>query len=58
MLVNNAGYGYRAAVGEGDDAAVRTLFDAYFFGMVAMIKAVLPCWPGFKAQANRPEPYR
>ena len=42
MLVNNAGYGYRAAVEEGDDADVRTLFETHFFGTVAMIKAVLP----------------
>ena len=42
VLVNNAGYGYRAAVEEGDDAEVRTLFETHFFGAVAMIKAVLP----------------
>jgi NAD(P)-dependent dehydrogenase (short-subunit alcohol dehydrogenase family) len=42
VLVNNAGYGYRAAVEEGDDADVRTLFETHFFGTVAMIKAVLP----------------
>jgi NAD(P)-dependent dehydrogenase (short-subunit alcohol dehydrogenase family) len=42
VLVNNAGYGYRAAVEEGDDADVRQLFDTNFFGAVAMIKAVLP----------------
>jgi len=42
VLVNNAGYGYRAAVEEGDDAEVRTLFDTHFFGTVAVIKAVLP----------------
>ena len=42
VLVNNAGYGYRAAIEEGDDADVRTLFDTHFFGTVAMIKAVLP----------------
>jgi NAD(P)-dependent dehydrogenase (short-subunit alcohol dehydrogenase family) len=42
VLVNNAGYGYRAAVEEGDDADVRTLFDTHFFGTVAMTKAVLP----------------
>jgi NAD(P)-dependent dehydrogenase (short-subunit alcohol dehydrogenase family) len=42
VLVNNAGYGYRAAVEEGDDADVRTLFETHFFGSVAMIKAVLP----------------
>ena len=42
VLVNNAGYGYRAAVEEGDDAQVRELFDTHFFGSVATIKAVLP----------------
>jgi NAD(P)-dependent dehydrogenase (short-subunit alcohol dehydrogenase family) len=42
VLVNNAGYGYRAAVEEGDEADVRTLFETHFFGSVAMIKAVLP----------------
>ncbi|WP_445161379.1 oxidoreductase [Mycobacterium sp. Dal123C01] len=42
VLVNNAGYGYRAAVEEGEDAEVRTLFETHFFGAVALIKAVLP----------------
>ena len=42
VLVNNAGYGYRAAVGEGDDSDIRKLFETQFFGAVAMIKAVLP----------------
>ncbi len=42
VLVNNAGYGYRAAVEEGDDAEVRRLFETHVFGAVAMIKAVLP----------------
>jgi NAD(P)-dependent dehydrogenase (short-subunit alcohol dehydrogenase family) len=42
VLVNNAGYGYRAAVEEGDDADVRQLFDTNVFGPVALIKAVLP----------------
>lgn len=42
VLVNNAGYGYRAAVEEGDDAEVRALFETHFFGTVAMIKSVLP----------------
>ena len=42
VLVNNAGYGYRAAVEEGDESDVRTLFDTNVFGPVAMIKAVLP----------------
>ncbi len=42
VLVNNAGYGYRAAVEEGIDADVRILFETHVFGTVAMIKAVLP----------------
>ena len=42
VLVNNAGYGYRAAVEEGDAADIRTLFETNFFGAVEMIKAVLP----------------
>ena len=42
VLVNNAGYGYRSAVEEGDEPDVRTLFETQFFGPVAMIKAVLP----------------
>ncbi|PXW28868.1 UNVERIFIED_CONTAM: short-subunit dehydrogenase [Williamsia faeni] len=42
VLVNNAGYGYRAAVEEGSDDDIRQLFDTNFFGAVAMIKAVLP----------------
>ena len=42
VLVNNAGYGYRAAVEEADDADIRQLFDTNVFGAVDMIKAVLP----------------
>ena len=42
VLVNNAGYGYRAAVEEGEEPEVTKLFDTNFFGPVAMIKAVLP----------------
>ena len=42
VLVNNAGYGYRSAVEEGDDADVRRLFDTHVFGAVRTIKAVLP----------------
>ena len=42
VLVNNAGYGYRAAVEEGDDADVRMLFETHVFGAVNLIKAVLP----------------
>ncbi len=42
VLVNNAGYGYLAAVEEGEDEAVRAMFETNFFGLVAMTKAVLP----------------
>ncbi|QHC74730.1 oxidoreductase [Rathayibacter sp. VKM Ac-2805] len=42
VLVNNAGYGYRAAVEEGEEAAVHRLFDTHFSGTVRTIKAVLP----------------
>lgn len=42
VLVNNAGYGYRAAVEEGDNSDIRELFETQFFGAVSMIKAVLP----------------
>ena len=42
VLVNNAGYGYRAAVEEGPDEDVRQLFETHVFGSVRTIKAVLP----------------
>src|ERR1700753_1925727 len=42
VLVNNAGYGSRAAVEEGDPADVQRLFATNFFGPVALIKAALP----------------
>jgi NAD(P)-dependent dehydrogenase (short-subunit alcohol dehydrogenase family) len=42
VLVNNAGYGYLAAIEEGEDAAVREMFEANVFGLVDMTKAVLP----------------
>ncbi|MCI0142642.1 SDR family NAD(P)-dependent oxidoreductase [Arthrobacter bambusae] len=42
VLVNNAGYGYTAAVEEGEDEAVARLFATNFFGPVEMIKATLP----------------
>ena len=42
VLVNNAGYGYMAAVEEGEDDEVRAMFDTNYFGVVAMIKATLP----------------
>src|SRR5262245_13360245 len=42
LLVNNACYGYRAAVEEGDEPDVRTLFETHVFGVVGLLKAVLP----------------
>lgn len=42
VLVNNAGYGYQTSVEEGDDVAIRALFEANVFGLAAMIRAVLP----------------
>lgn len=42
VLVNNAGYGYRSAVEEGEIEAVQTLYQTNLFGPVQLIKAVLP----------------
>ena len=42
VLVNNAGYGYLAAVEEGEEQEIRAEFDTNFFGVVDMIRAVLP----------------
>ncbi len=48
-LVNNAGYGYLAAIEEGDDKEVRAMFETNVFGLVDMTKAVLPV---MRAQGN------
>jgi NAD(P)-dependent dehydrogenase (short-subunit alcohol dehydrogenase family) len=42
VLVNNAGYGYYAPIEEGDEAAVRTMFETNFYGLVALMQRVLP----------------
>jgi NADP-dependent 3-hydroxy acid dehydrogenase YdfG len=42
VLVNNAGYGYYASIEEGDEAAVRAMFETNVFGLVALTQAVLP----------------
>lgn len=42
VLVNNAGYGYLAAIEEGEEDQVRAMFETNFFGLVAMTNAVLP----------------
>lgn len=49
VLVNNAGFGYLGAVEEGEDDAVRALFDTNVFGLIDMTKAVLPA---MRAQAS------
>ncbi len=42
VLVNNAGYGYLAAIEEGEDDQVRKMFETNFFGLVALTNAILP----------------
>lgn len=42
VLVNNAGYGYLAAIEEGEDDAVSRLFATNLHGVVAVLKAALP----------------
>jgi NAD(P)-dependent dehydrogenase (short-subunit alcohol dehydrogenase family) len=42
VLVNNAGYGYQAAVEEGEESEIRAQFDVNVFGLFAMTRAVLP----------------
>ena len=42
VLVNNAGYGYRSSIEEGEEESVNLLFDTNFFGPIELIKQVLP----------------
>jgi NAD(P)-dependent dehydrogenase (short-subunit alcohol dehydrogenase family) len=42
VLVNNAGHGYSAAVEEGEDDAIRAMFDTNFFALAALTREVLP----------------
>jgi len=42
VLVNNAGYGYVAAIEEGDEAAFRAMFETNFSATLAMTRLVLP----------------
>jgi len=49
VLVNNAGYGYLAAIEEGEEKEIHAIFDTNFFGAVAVTKAVLP---GMRARGH------
>lgn len=42
VLVNNAGFGYFGAIEESDDAEVRQMFEANFWGLAEMTRHVLP----------------
>jgi len=42
VLVNNAGYGYIAAIEEGEDTEIRAQFDTNVHGVIALMQAVLP----------------
>jgi len=42
VLVNNAGYGYLAAIEEGTDQEIRAQFETNVFGLVEVTKHVLP----------------
>ena len=42
VLVNNAGYCYRSSVEESEDEEIQKIFDTNFFGLVRLIKKVLP----------------
>lgn len=42
VAVNNAGYGYLAAIEEGEDAAIRAQFETNVFGQINVTKRILP----------------
>lgn len=42
VLVNNAGYGYVASIEEGDEDAVKAMYEVNLFGAIRMMRAVLP----------------
>jgi 3-oxoacyl-[acyl-carrier protein] reductase len=42
VLVNNAGYGYMAEIGQIDMEAMKTMFDTNVFGMVDLTNRVVP----------------
>jgi NAD(P)-dependent dehydrogenase (short-subunit alcohol dehydrogenase family) len=42
VLVNNAGFGYFGSIEESEEAEVRAMFEANFWGLANMTRAVLP----------------
>ncbi len=42
VLVNNAGFGYFGSIEESDEREVRAMFEANFWGLAEMTRAVLP----------------
>jgi NAD(P)-dependent dehydrogenase (short-subunit alcohol dehydrogenase family) len=42
VLVNNAGFGYFGAIEESEESEVRAMFEANFWGLAEMTRAVLP----------------
>ena len=42
VLINNAGYGYMAQIGDVDMAAMRRMFDTNVFGLVDLTNRVVP----------------
>lgn len=42
VLVNNAGFGYFGSIEESEEKQVRAMFEANFWGLSAMTRAVLP----------------
>lgn len=42
VLVNNAGYGYFAAIEEGEEDEIRRQFETNLFGLISLTKRILP----------------
>lgn len=42
VLVNNAGFGFAGAIEEASEAEIRAVFEANFFGTIALTQAFLP----------------